>query len=340
MHKYQVAHEFPTLFQRPDRLHHPLYVVTVIFNSPRFRTRWELYEDFALMVARSGAILYTVEVAFGDRDWAVTDPKNPHHLQLRTSDELWLKENALNLAVARLPRDWKYVAWIDADIAFARPDWADETRHALQHYDIVQMWSQSHDMTPDYEIHQTQSSLMWCWENKLPLVDSGVEYYPYAAGKGKSIYWHSGFAWAARRSAWDMIGGLMDFCVLGAADYHMAWALLGLIERTKVLNLHPRYWEAIQQWSARADKAINRNVGVVPGLLLHNWHGPKSKRRYNNRNQILAEHQFNQDVDLFRDWQGLWQLNDSNYKLRNEVRAYFHERDEDDSLPSDFTVAR
>lgn len=63
------------------------------------------------------------------------------NLQLRTSHEIWLKENSLNLGFARLPPDWKYAAWIDADVTFARPDWACETVHQLQHNPVVQMWS-------------------------------------------------------------------------------------------------------------------------------------------------------------------------------------------------------
>ena len=54
---------------------------------------------------------------------------------------VWTKENLLNIGLARLPEDWKYVAWIDADIAFRQPGWAAETVQALQHYDVVQPWT-------------------------------------------------------------------------------------------------------------------------------------------------------------------------------------------------------
>src|SRR5678809_704271 len=105
----------PTYFSRPDTLEDPLYVITTIFNAPRFRVRWKLYQDFKYWVEQSPAAkLYTVEVAFGDRAF-VTEP-GPTTLQLRTTDELWLKERSLNLLAQRLPPDWKYVAWMDADV--------------------------------------------------------------------------------------------------------------------------------------------------------------------------------------------------------------------------------
>ena len=324
---YPVPHDLKRLFSRPDRLHDPLYVVTTVFNSPRYRTRWKLYEDFALRVERAGAILYTVEVAFGARDFAVTTSDNPHHVQLRTTHELWLKENALNLGVARLPSDWKYVAWIDADVTFARNDWADETRHLLQHYAIIQMWSEAQDLTPEHTVHRRHLSLGWCNQEGISqkYADAG---YPYGR-VGEPVYWHPGYAWAATRRAWNGFGGLLDFALLGAADYHMGWGFLGKMDRTVKDRMHPRYREKLLEWGRRADEAVDRNIGVMPGLILHDWHGAKIDRRYNTRGQILIEEMYDPTSDIFRDWQGLWQLTDRSPALRDRVRKYFHKRDED-----------
>ena len=50
----------------------PLYVVTAVFNPRRFRSRYNLYQHFNKWVAGSGVRLLTVEVAFGEREHAVT----------------------------------------------------------------------------------------------------------------------------------------------------------------------------------------------------------------------------------------------------------------------------
>src|SRR5437762_3204756 len=136
------------MFERPDSINSPLRVLTSIFNAMRYRSRWRLYHDFSRYVAGSGIELWTVEVAFGERAFCVTTPDNPHHLQLRVSARslLWLKENALNLLVQRLPADWRYVAFCDADVQFARPDWGDEIVHALQVWPVVQAWSEAFDL--------------------------------------------------------------------------------------------------------------------------------------------------------------------------------------------------
>src|SRR5271167_3001367 len=105
-----------------DVIDEPLHVVTCITNSQRFKSRWKLYRDFQRHIRDSGAILHTVEAAFGERDWAledhaVHDPSRHQpmpwksagppgtdargqgtYTQLRINEqqEIWLKENLLN----------------------------------------------------------------------------------------------------------------------------------------------------------------------------------------------------------------------------------------------------
>lgn len=326
-----IAHR-PTLFQRPDQLPYPLYVVTPIFNSQRYRSRWRLYEDFAKRVEESGAILYTIEAAFGDRAWVVTEPSWEHHIQLRTGHELWLKENLINLAVSRLPQDWKAVAWVDADVRFVRDDWANETLHRLQHVKFLQMWSQFQDLSKNHEIIGENQSFMSVYESGVPRqrVTSGD--YPYYGRRGYPGA--PGLAWAATRDAWDAVGGLIDWSILGACDWFMAHALVGELDRVIKPDYPTAYTDPMYEWQRRAELGIKRNVGVMDGLALHEWHGPKSQRRYATRDKILVETKFDPATDLKRDWQGLYQLhtepwNLRQYALRDRVRRYFSERDED-----------
>ncbi|MGH7193828.1 MAG: hypothetical protein ACREJM_09885, partial [Candidatus Saccharimonadales bacterium] len=127
-----------------------LYVVTAISNPARYKSRYKLYHDFAKHVRDAGGILVTAEAAFGDREHLVVD--EPMDVAVRTSHELWHKENLLNLAIQSLPPDWQYVAWVDADVTFARPDWVIETIEQLQHFAVVQMFRECLDMTPQHTI--------------------------------------------------------------------------------------------------------------------------------------------------------------------------------------------
>src|ERR1700677_494960 len=100
-----------------------LHIIAVISNPANFKSRYRLYREFEARMLKEGANLYTVELAIGDQEFAVTDSSNGKHIQLRTNDELWHKENLINIAISRLPDEAEYVAWIDADVQFLRADW-------------------------------------------------------------------------------------------------------------------------------------------------------------------------------------------------------------------------
>ncbi len=285
------------MFERGDKLDQKLYVITPVFNAARFRSRWRLFEDFRRMVEQSGAILYVVEVAFGDRDFVVTSPHNPRDIQMRTFQELWLKENIINLGVQRLPLGWQKMAWIDGDVHFARYDWYDETLHQLEHHPVVQMWSTLHDLNSNHELVGTIRSFADVWLNGGPKIEHvkpphpvhpphpphpphphGPDYpYPYPEPNGhdrKGYPGAPGLAWAMRREAWQQLGGLIDYCILGAGDWYMAHALTGQANRVIKPNMG-RLGEKILQWEDRARKSlweerpILGNLGVVKGMALH-----------------------------------------------------------------------
>lgn len=310
---------------RNDTLNEKLYVVTAITNPVRYYSRYRLYHDFEKHIAESNATLYTIEAAFGDRSHAVTDSSNPQHIQLRIKHELWLKENLLNLAIQRLPSDWKYVAWIDADVLFVRPDWVSATLHALQHYDVIQPWSEALDLNPKNEAFANHKSYMWCYKNEY---DMGTISNTY--GQRKLGLWHPGYAWAARRSAIDHLGGLIDWGILGGGDMFMANALIGeLTNRKMPASLGKIGIRWLLEWQYRAIKYIRKNVGYIDGTICHYWHGNKANRRYKDRGQILTDANFNPELDMKKDWQGVWQLTDRSITLRDNIRRYFRERDED-----------
>jgi hypothetical protein len=326
------------MFQRPDRVRGrsggraALYVVCPIFNPMRWWSRWDLYADFRKRVGEAGAVLVTVEAAFGEREFVVTDPSNPLDVQVRTRSELWLKENLINIGLSRLPADAEYVAWVDADVRFARDDWADETVHQLQHYAFVQMWSQFQDLTPDNELVGVARSFMGC---RLGGHQSSViagKQPPSYTGPDKPNRGYpgaTGLAWAARREALDAVGGLIDFSILGACDWYMAHALVGALGTVAKKEWTDAHLAQMLVWQDRAERHVRRNVGVVKGLALHYWHGPKAQRKYRTRDNILVQHGFDPLVDLKKDVQGLYQLTTQKPGLRDAIMEYFRERNED-----------
>jgi hypothetical protein len=302
------------------------HVLTVVSNPIRYESRYKLYHRFRRHMEECGIKLWTVEVAFGHREFEVTRSDCEHDLQLRTHGELWHKENALNLLVERLPTDWKSLAWVDADIEFANwrgtKAWYLETLHALQHHRIVQLFQNAVDLGPNHEALQIHQGFA----------------YSYVTGKPKGkcyTHWHPGYAWAIRRKAFDAMGGFIDWGILGSGDAHMASAWIGAVQDSVNPAISPEYMKRLLAYQNRCEREVRRDIGYLPGTILHHFHGKKKDRRYTDRWKILTETQFDPDVDIHKDWQGLYQLTDTgtprSIELRDRIRQYFRARKEDSS---------
>lgn len=332
---HHITHPHPF---RPGADLSKFYVVTVISNPVRFSRRYELYWRFKEMCRCAEVNLITVEQAFGERPFMVTDPDDPHHVQVRSFEELWLKENMINLGVERARQHGATkIAWIDADCAPMQPPrrWFEETWHALQHYEFVQMWSALQDVNEHQEaIGPTLPSFMFnYWNYGTPWLRKptpGDRYHSY----GHRSFGAPGLAWAANIDAFDKVGRLPDYCILGAGDWYMANGLIGsmmeaLADHTETsIGLTKR----LLQWETLCERWIKRDVGYVPGTVWHDFHGHKRNRKYGTRNQILLRGNYNPDTDIKYDAYGLLQLETwepRQIKLRDEIRRYFRERNED-----------
>jgi len=333
----------PGIHPFPDRL----WIVTVLENPLRYRSRYDNYHAFAHSVDALGGKLITVELATGKRSFELTEPGNPCHLQLRTRDEMFHKENLQNLGAHLLPLGTEYVAFIDADMLCTRPDWFQETLHQLQHYDAVQMFSTYTDLDARQIPYRTMPSFMFnylehperSWPSRnskrwLAGYDYGAQGRPPAGSPGAT-----GGAWAYRVEALSTLGGLMDRCILGSADWYMAFGLVqkqDVDERSPLRTIGPEvttrvtdsYKSYIESWIANAAK-LHRNVGYVEAHLIHRWHGPKEKRQYGTRWQILENSRYDPYVDIRANHQGVWEWSGNKPTLRDAVRKYLRDRRED-----------
>lgn len=325
--------------QVPADLSH-FWVITVISNSPRYRKRYENYYPFAAMCECAGVNLVTVELQLGHRPFMITEPDNPRHVQLRSIEELWHKENMINIGVrraAQLDPLIREVAWIDADVRPMLPPrmWFEETWHELQHAEFVQMFEWLQNLDTEYNpLGAPTMSFMGSYmrgHRKIPVSQPGPVDGSYVA-PGNFWLGSPGGAWAANIDAFNKVGGLIDFCILGSADWHMAQGLLGILEPVKGENWGPGYSKKLFDWQDRALKWIKKDVGVVRGGLMHDNHGPKKTRYYVSRKKILVEHEYDPNIDLKYDHHGLLQLetySERQIKLRDDIRAYFKSRLED-----------
>ena len=301
-----------------------LYVLTCISNPRQYESRYQLYREFEKYISQFPNVeLYTVELAFGPRPHEVTDAANPRHVQVRSSHEFWHKENLLNIGLSRLPEDAKYIAWIDADVTFANPNWVQETISALHHHQVVQLFSDYVDLGPNHQIIARAPGFVAAYQ--------GGERVVYSSYYNAGLKGATGLAWAARREALTNVGGLIDWCIIGSGDWHMAYCFIGRGADIMQDWLSPGYKMLLSKYQHDCDLHIKKNVGVVQGTAMHYWHGPKAKRGYGTRWELLKENNFDPILDLKRDPQGVYVLNPEKPELQYGLQRYFTSRDEDSS---------
>jgi hypothetical protein len=365
----------------PDKVHEPLYAIVPYFNPYRWKSREKHTERAVKHFLDAGAVVYLIEASFNRRTAAFADSGldgtlvncptaikvnesdwRSKYIHVTTKDELWIKENLVNIAVGRLPWNWQQVCWLDSDIHFARPNWVGQSIHLLQHYAFLQMLSHARDLGPNYEAlpegypHADGMGFVHAWltqklEGKAAdvadLSSKNKHHHPHPPHpshphpprpphyEGLSYpprVW-PGLAWACTRKAWDDVGGLIDIAIWGGGDYHMSWALIERPDKMMRNDLHRNYQKICKQWYHRCRTHIRRNVGVMEGTVLHYWHGRKTDRGYNAKHALLAEVGFDPLRHLKKDFQGVWQLHDDRstafVQLRDLMRKVAHERDED-----------
>jgi len=267
--------------QNNDPIEEKLHVIAVISNPCLFAKRYILMKEFIERMERDepDVILYIVELCYEKQNFIITNKNNSHHLQLRTTTPLWHKENMINLGVKHLlPFSWKAFAWIDADLEFESATWAKDTLKILNGCkDIVQVFSHCIDMDKN--------------ENTMKIHTSAGHQYEYKKqyNKNGSEFWHPGYAWAMTRKAYEKIGGLFQYSILGSGDHNMMLSLLG----NGIKSIHCDNSDEYKQCILDFEKKIKGlRFGYTPGIIRHYYHGSKKNRQYSERWQMLVKAQY------------------------------------------------
>jgi hypothetical protein len=304
-----------------------LHVITVYYNPCQSKRRIQLMNDYINRINMeedsAQVVLYIVEVVYGDSPFMVTQAGNSRHYQIRLPEDepvLWLKESMINVAVRNLlPLEWKAMAWIDSDLAFENLFWATECLQLLNGaYDVVQLFSHCVDMDRDEGAIQIHTSL-------------GYQYVKGIGYSGKGLnYGHPGYAWACSRYAYEQMGGLYEYAVLGSGDNIMALSFVQSDIVPISMASHPDYLKTVADFKRRVR---GFRLGYVPGVIRHYYHGSKSNRSYVERWKILVRGEYNPSMHIWSDSEKggvLRATEDFPIGMAEEIRGYFFSRKEDD----------
>ena len=292
-----------------------LYTILPYFNYCDFERRRTLFIEFVKHLRTFNHIRIVVVELVG----ATPLPKLRgvyKHIKFPFTSPIWIKENLINLGVHALPSSWTHVAWIDADITFLNATWVQDTFDELSTHDIVQMFHTCVNLGPREQAFKVDKSFAYMSK------DSGTPF----SKTDRYGFWHPGYAWACTRAAWTQMDGLIEWAILGSADRHMSYALIGKVLDSAPTNIHANYKKLLSEYQNRC-KGLR--LSYVPGTILHHWHGSLENRKYRERWQILTHYKFNPNQDIFLTSHGLVSLTRTGNRLQKDLYEYFLGRTED-----------
>ena len=306
-----------------------LYVILPYFNYVGWDNRAENTIRFIqenIHLQSDGVKFVLMEGIYKNKHQLNHVPKDIYkHMQLHVEHPIWIKENLINLAIQQLPEDWQYVAWIDADIFFTNTNWHHDARRLLNTHNMLQLFTSVVNV-------DKQSNLI---ENPC-FAQHGIAY-------SGSLQWdHPGHAWAMHRSLHDKIGMLFDKCIVGGADTFIA--ALGLahgdanskvFEYMQNLKIAEPFLKYLVEYVSKFKDAT---VSYVNGTILHYYHGDVRKRKYVERQQILAHVKYDPAVHITYDAQGVLMINaDAAHAkiLIKNIMHYFESRREVENMLQD-----
>ena len=299
-------------FRTPDN--DPLYVILPYFNYCGFKKRYRLFCEFVIRNSHLPGVKLVVVEARGKSSL----PQLPawKHIKVDVNSTIWIKENLINVGASKLPDDWKYLAWVDADIHFLNENWVSETKESLEFYDVVQLFQSAINLGPRGETIKVDKSFGYMYSQ------SSTQYKT----NDKYGFWHPGYAWACTRAAWNKMGGLIDWAILGSADRHMALAWIQKADLSRPGNIHQNYKNLVSDFEKECK---GFRIGNINGSIIHEWHGSLENRKYKERWQVLTQHNFDPLNDVGIDEKGILQLTRTGKRLEDDIKSYFYERKED-----------
>jgi hypothetical protein len=363
-----VYHHDPEFDINIELLRRNLWFVLAISNPMRYKSRYALFRKTVEHILHDvRANVCSIECCIGDRapqilremDVRYTpqntklngpipadtyDRNNPHdfvpqELMICVQNEsvIWLKENLQNIAASRLPRDCKYIVFLDADITFQNPlRVVPEIIHALQIYPVIQPFQTCSDLDNNNIPMKCHVSFGYCYAQGMEWradkiydpIQTFVRKDNSSLDSSKNI-WHPGFGMAFRSEVFNKVGGLLETAVLGAGDHHMCSALIGKAHLSYPSQIHQEYKNQILRWQERILPLTKYLFGYAPLHICHGYHGSKKNRRYVERWDILVRW-YNPLEHIYYNTNHVLEFSQSAPpEMILEIIRYFQQRNED-----------
>lgn len=326
----------PNIPSFPCELPGSFWAITSFFNPAKYKNKIENYKIFREQSKKQGLNLITIELAFENEEFELTNNDADILIQVRSNSVLWQKERLLNIALDYLPEDCDKVAWVDCDVIFRNNNWIKEASDLLEKYNVLQLFSFSIRLGEGVEYSD----------------DIRFDKYDFGYGNGKILqgfnynyaFWGKdfiysklnprgtpGFAWAIRK---DIIlkCKFFDKGILGSGDDIMAGAFFGqefFVDKEKFSR---ELVNCYDKWFFELNGIVKGSSFYIDNVILHLYHGDTSNRGYLNRYDLIKDYNFDPNKDLKLNQYKCFEWASSKKELQEKVKQYFFARKEDKSL--------
>jgi len=275
-----------TIFSNKYKTHSEAIIVACYFNPENSPYRLKAFNTFYESIKHLNHSI--VECVIGDSKSQLDITKNIKRVY--TENLLWHKETLLNNLIAKLPKKYKYVFWVDADVIFTNKNWLVDSVETLQFDNIVQPFEycvhlEKDELEPSFDMGKvTKSTEPNALNNKVwrSFCANQATHFKNAKSEDYNTHGHVGFAWGARREVFDQVK-LYDRALIGGADHIMAHAAAGQINHKCITKAFSDNLDEIEIWSKFFYSVVRGHIGYAPGNLYHIWHGDIAKRQYFKR---------------------------------------------------------
>lgn len=260
--------------------------------------------------------VYTLELAFEDRVHEIPASKTVFHV--RSNSYMFHKERMCRVLETRIPKKFKKIVFMDADLFFSTPEWYSQMSKKLDDFEVVQGFEVAHWLDLSYKyINRTRYTTYF---NKTNV-------YTH-------IY-HPGFIWGFQRKWYNKVG-FYDYGISGSADVLSCCQFLrytnGLDDSARPEGLRKTFLEY-----------FNLPAPTVSYLekvrIFHLYHGSVVNRNYCLRHEIFKNEN---DIPslLYLNNDGIYEWKDK--KWNYEYIKYFNNRDDNsvDILPNNLIIDR
>jgi hypothetical protein len=252
------------------KFHH---FISIYYNYCEYDSRTKLTKEFCDRYPQ----VHLIELAFDNKPFVINATNTT---QIRTTFTGFVNNKYINDYILSNYENLASLTFIDSDLILF-PDFFEKVIRKVNEYNDIPLFLQPFAVT-----HELKNDTLYDTMYSSSKVYTGTNKFEFKS--------HTGYIYTFNKALIDNFGSLPESLVLGSWDTFMWLALTGNIEIINFLMPNESIRHRILDF---AQDVQDTKIDFIDELVIHCYHGPKSKR-YNNRLGLYKFITGNIDIDL------------------------------------------